>query len=397
MLKRKMITWFMLAVVMVGWSSVANAQEAAPVAPPQAIDYSEGLMLVQATTTAFRTGKDSDFDAPEFKGERAPQSDHKLDYSVQTITHVYCGPSILLNQTFNYPDHRDYSREGFGRAGGNYPYPDQIGTTGIWCLQPKEEVDDPIIPTRYGFSSIILFPALEAQTLRYDQIKALAQTVEKIGQAKPEQQEQFLREDARSPIPEIANWAINTLVCAEPQTIAHFLRDLWADPKLPLTTQTTIDRILCDSQGLPWQEATERLTSLHQWVSMKLSELDINWLLGYFADAWQEGYITPTDLLDLLKTAMSNHQWPVTSQVEAVDIIEAMYDAKRLDEATAFSFYSDQLKKTKAPQVQLAAAQALSRLTLTLPQLVAVHDLLRQVTDPQTLKVLQQVVATPKP
>lgn len=342
------------------------------------------------------------------------------------IEHVFSGDDKLKGTTFQDAFTLETKGLNFEYNFALYP-PVREGEVGIWNLEYSEkdgklypfannrgfDEDDGLfgrdlaipVPARKIIGPLYTDPnQLGRWVNRIDYTLALkwARIVEKVYKANCVERLKMLREYVYCGNPYVAAWSVYVLNKYKPNDMIPFFEKLIADPKLPVGSQVSIDKVFCDTIRKKWMFSKLRSTLLDRWVSGGITETQdaliiaarIRMALYYRIDEEDKVY----QELDWKTWLPLMEKWMVeqylTSELEGrlYRIYHRNVPEDYPVDVIIFSYSLNLLKTTKDPERQRFAAQWICELNLSDDQLSIVKDLIKKSTHARTRSLLESAV-----
>jgi len=181
------------------------------------------------------------------------------------IVRVYSGPMNIIDKWFEYR----HPRPGLHNLTGPRTLPDlpEVGAVGIWSVKTHDDKVLPLLLPRWG----VFFPSQRGVDDNYEQIETLAEIITEYQGIAPEDHLLFLCKHAFSDSPLIGYWAVTTIGLDKPELYRQKLDHFTLDPKLPISSQVALDRVLMEAQGEFWQQSDRRSAMMLQWLKSEQS------------------------------------------------------------------------------------------------------------------------------
>jgi hypothetical protein len=298
------------------------------------------------------------------------------------ITKVYCGAKELLGESF-------FDMSGIdGTFATSAQEPFIQGEVGIWSLGRDRlgrlfAAGIPDLPfacrARANFHG------------RYDQVREVAEAIERIQATKPSQEVGKLWEHVLSATPEVAGWAVRTIAANGPGGMEKRFEHLILDRRTSIGGQVAIDEVLCTRQGERWYHSPARLELLGRWAVGRWDNYEAGLIISRFESIAGRAELGALEQLKLLHVFMTNTMLSVQVRKQGCAIVPRISDGD--DDEVGFNLLVFLVREGDARELREEAAFALARFrNLNKGQLSLIRAMRATTKDQRVIRALEDTI-----
>lgn len=306
------------------------------------------------------------------------------------VTDVYAGDRGLKGMTFE--DHYN-----LGPVSASYAAQVEmkVNDVGLWSLNQTATGlfthHDRILPFRYRSLKS------DPDDNRYDQHIILADEIETVDKAKPEDRTNMLRGLLTHRTPEVSAWAVRKLGATDTDAARKVLDDLADEPDLvqPIAGQIALDQVLVKSKKKIWYETKVRKGLLRSWVDGKLNDYDAYLVMQRIHSASQSFELPQKFYVELARAAADNANWSRKARLDAIYFVGQIAGRSTYEEST-YTWLFEYVQNNKDIAFRRAAAGAMYNMTLNPIHIKAVETHLTIEPDKEIVQTLQAAIKEAK-
>jgi hypothetical protein len=391
--KEAMMYWMSL-IVSLAFLPGGNANPAGEVPGDQLVHpFEEELVLVAGEV----------IDVGEHQVEVGEEQNPVAKSAPATIkvVHVFKGPKDVLGKLF-----WDSSTDGASRFANVARPAFSLGEKGLWTLRGIPdgwtlglEGEKPKLVKQAAELRIQVYTRLhlgfyrrarEKHTLRFDQVRAVAEAVERFERTPSEERWGVILECASSETPEVSEWAIHKMARAKAEAVDRCLDRLRLDPKLTIGGQVALDEVLCGRREGAWISSPARLKWLDRWFQTGLKEHEASRVFEWLASARQRHKGAEDQaLVKAIMPYVHNRDASVASRRRAIFLAGQTSTGGR-DGGLAFLLLADRALNADEQELRIAAAHSLCyHVPLDQDRVDRIRALLPKAKDQETADLLR--------
>jgi hypothetical protein len=247
----------------------------------------------------------------------------------------------------------------------------EFGQDGIWLLRATD--------AGYGRRGLTAlgskWPVRKGVDANFEQIKMMAESLEKVWLAAPSERMEMLKGLASNEIPEVSVAAVQLLWESAPDE----LRDL--TPKLmhssmPLPTAVSLDEAMCDIDPTKWPVSDARRVMLRQWSTAMSNADHASLILNRLETAIQRRQMAPQELFEFVIPVITG-EFPEQTRSRAIGALRWIANDRQLHDQV-FDVLSKMIEDAHDVRAALIAAQTLKQMdalnSRQLAMVSAMHD-----------------------